>query len=100
MLTDHDYDNMQYIAKYAKILNALIKKYSMLDIQYPSFSYDQIRAIPNDFIVKHSFDSEVKHVVFHEKELSESEKFVLLYLKTIELVQICIDIYNEFERKA
>lgn len=100
MLTDHDYDNMQYIAKYAELLNSLIKKYSTLDIQYPSFSYEQIRSIPNDLIVNHSFDFDAKKVIFHEKELSESERFVLLYLKTIELVQICIDIYNEFERKT
>ena len=37
-------------------------------------------------------------MIINENRLSQEEKFVLLYLQTIELVQIYIDIYNNFER--
>ncbi len=98
-LTEHDYDNMQYIAKYADLLNKLIKKYSILDIQYPVFSDEQIHIIPSSFVLECSFDGEAKKIIINEKMLSAQQQFVLLYVKTVELVQICIDIYNEFEKK-
>lgn len=100
MLTQHDYDNMQYISQCADILNKLIKTYSTLDIQYPIFSDEQIQSIPSSFILEYSFDIEAKKVFLNEKKLSQQEQFVLLYLQTIELIQICIDIYNDFERKS
>ena len=91
---------MRYIAKHADILNILIKKYSTLGIVYPLFSHEEIHAIPSAFTIECFFDFDAKKIIFNEKNLSEKDTFVLLYLRTIELVQICIDIYNEFERKA
>lgn len=98
-LTQHDYDNMQYIAKNTEILNMLIKKYSTLNFEYPIFSNEQIHNIPNSFILECSFDIDAKKIHIDEQKLSPQEQFVLLYLRTIELVQICVNIYNEFERK-
>ena len=99
-LTEHDYDNMQYIAKHADVLNALIKKYSTLDIMYPVFSHEEIYAISSAFTLECFFDFDAKKIIINENNLSEKDRFVLLYLKTMELIQICIDIYNEFERKT
>ncbi len=100
ILTGYDYDNMQYIAKHAELLNTIIKKYSTLDIQYPVFSHEQIHTIPSSFVLDCAFDIEDKKVIINEKTLSVPQQFALLYLRTIELIQICIDIYNEFERKS
>lgn len=100
MLTQHDYENIQYICKHAEILNKLIKIYSNLDLQYPIFSDEQIRLIPSSLILDCSFDITTKKVSINDNTFSQQEKFVLLYLQTIELIQIFIDIYNEFERKG
>ena len=50
-LTQHDYENIQYITKHLDLLNMLIKKYSTLDLYYPLFSDEQILAIPSSFIL-------------------------------------------------
>ncbi|HBB03765.1 TPA: hypothetical protein DCZ39_02560 [Patescibacteria group bacterium] len=99
ILTQHDYDNMQYIAEHINILHMLIKKYSTLDFQYPVFSSEEINSIPSSFILECLFDFDAKKIHIDEKKLSFQGQFVLLYLRTIELVQICVNIYNEFERK-
>jgi hypothetical protein len=91
---------MQYICKHAEILNKLIKTYSTLNLQYPIFSDEEIHSIPSSFVLESSFDVAAKKIVINEKKMSQQEKFVYLYLQTIELVQIFIDIYNEFERKG
>lgn len=99
-LTQHDYDNMQYIVKHTELLNSLIKKYSNLDLQYPLFSDEQIHTIPSLYVLDFSFDIAAKKIIRNDKKMSQEQKFVLLYLQTIELIQIFIDIYNEFERKG
>lgn len=90
---------MQYITKHANILNMLIKKYSTLPVQYPTFSDKQIHDIPNSIILHCSLAIESKQLIIDHHQFSQWEQFVFLYLQTIELVQICIDIHNEFERK-
>lgn len=97
-LTEIDYDNMQYIAKHADIFNFIIKKYSTLDIQYPILSHEEIATISSLFIVDCTVDFSKQKFIFNEKQKSHHYAFVLLYLRTIELIQICIDIYNEYER--
>jgi len=98
-LTEHDYENMHYIIKHRKIFNALIKKYSNLDIFYPDMSHEDVHNIPTLFSLHCSFDHKKKTIVVDDKCLSPHGKFVLLCSQTLELLQICIDIYNEFERK-
>ena len=98
-LTQHDYYNLQYIAQYAELLNMLVKKYSTLSIQYPVFSDEEISAIPKSFVLECSFDIAAKKVLIDETKFSPQQQFVLLYLQTIELIKIYIDIYNDFERK-
>ena len=69
-----------------------------MDIHYSTLSDQQIHAIPSSFVLECSFDIEAKNMIINQKKLSQEEQFVLLYLQTIELVQIYIDIYNNFER--
>ncbi len=96
VLTEYDYDNMHYIADHANIFNSLIKQYSSLNIQYPEFPLDQIQHIPSTLTLEFSFDLQKGLIVLNEQQFSPEEQFVVLYLKNIELLQICIDIYNEF----
>ena len=99
-LTEHDYDNLQYIAKHRDVFNMLIKKYSALGIQYPVLSHEDIHDIPSAFSLDLKVDLSVKRFFVDEKKLSSQSQFVILYFKTLELVQICIDVYNEFERSG
>ncbi|MEI8008658.1 MAG: hypothetical protein WCI00_04575 [bacterium] len=89
---------MQYISTHADILNKLITVYSALNIHYPVLSIEQIRAIPASFTLECSFNIVDKKILINDKKISQEQQFVLLYLQTIELVQIYIDIYNNFER--
>lgn len=100
ILTAHDYDNLQYIVKHRDIINMIIKKYSTLDIVYPYFSHEDIYNFPSLLTLDSRFDFLTNQVIIDEKNLSSQQQFVVLYLKTLELVQICIDIYNEFERSG
>ncbi len=97
ILTQHDYDNMLYISTHADILNTLVATYSDLDIQYPKFSEQEIYAIPSSFALTCTFDIANRKVDIADSYTSQ-QQFVLLYLQTIELIQIFIDIYNDIER--
>jgi hypothetical protein len=90
---------MQYICEHSKILNTLISTYSNLTFQYPEFSNKEIKTIHNSFILDFTFDVQGKKISINEQALSPVQQFVLLYLQTIELIQLFIDIYNTFERK-
>jgi len=96
-LTENDYDNMQYIVAHRNIFNMLIKKYSSLDIEYPDFSHEDVHNIPTSFSLSLTFDH-LHHTVVVDNHFSPQKAFVLLYFQTLELLQICVDVYNEFER--
>ena len=89
---------MCYITQHADILNKLVRIYSTLDITYPVFSDEEIRSIPSAFVLECSFDIQAQKVAIDQALFSQYENFVLLYLQTIELIQIFIDIYNDLER--
>ncbi len=97
-ITEYDYDNMRYIIRHRDIFHKLIEKYSTLAIQYPDFCDEDIYNIPTSFVLHCSFDCQKNIILIDQEKLSPQGKFVLLYLQTLELIQICVDIYNEFER--
>ena len=99
-LTTHDYYNMKYICRNADIFALLIKKYSTLSIAYPTYTPEKIDKISSYFVLHCDFDIEAKKIVIDQSAMSPEDQFVLLYLQTIELIQICIEIYAEFERPA
>lgn len=91
---------MKYIIAHRDTLNVLIEKYSTLGVQYPAISYEDIQLTPCAFELELTFDDTIRQIIINESKLSSQEKFVLLYFQTLELVQICVDIHNEFERKG
>ncbi len=93
-LTHHDYHNLWYITKHASIFNDLIVQYSDLDISYPALSHEEVYAIPSLLSLECTFNFDKGILDISTKKLSSHQKFVLLYFQTMELVQICIDIYN------
>gem|GEM_PF-749147 len=91
---------MKYIVQYKDIFHMLIHKYSSLETVYPDISHEEIHNIPTSFVLHCIFDVQKNTIAIDEKSLSSQGKFVLLYMQTLELIQICIDLYNEFERKG
>lgn len=97
-LTEADYDNMSYIVKNAALFNTLIKKYSTIDVQYPEWDFEKVDMIPMSLVLDCTVDTVHQTIELSDKNFSEEQYFVLSYLRTLELLQICIDIYNAYER--
>jgi hypothetical protein len=77
----------------------VIEKYSKLDIKFENHNlYDIIfeNEIYLEFIVN-TKNGTMK--VANYKSLSNRMKFVLFYIENVELIQICMNIYNDYERK-
>lgn len=98
-LNQYDFENIWFICNYSYLLNNVIKKYSKLDIKFVNHNlYDIIfeNEIYLEFIVN-TKNGTIK--VDNYKALSNKMKFVLFYIENMELIQICMNIYNDFERK-
>lgn len=98
VLTNHDYENIWFLFKYREKINALISKYSTLDFQFPLINLNDIRHMQDKIAFEFIWDVEKKTIAVIETWLDEVHQFVLDYFKSIELVQICIDIFNDFEK--
>jgi len=96
-LTDHDYYNINLLCKNTKLINNIIKKYSNLNLIFDNMKPEDIKLV-NDKITFHfKFDIPNNKIIIDESGLSVIEKFILNYFRERELIQICIDIYNQWE---
>lgn len=99
-LNQYDFENIGFVCKYNKLLNSIVKKYSTLDLEFKYYNiYDFIfeNEIKLDFLV----DVENgKIAISNYDDLSDRMKFVFFYIQHMELIQICINIYNDFMRKS
>ena len=98
VLTNHDYENIWFLFKNREKLNALISKYSNFSFQFPLINLNDIRHIQDKVAFEFVWNVDKKTITVAETWLDRIQQFVLDYFRNIELVQICIDIYNEFER--
>ena len=99
-LNQYDFENIGFICKYYKLLNSIVKDYSALDIEFKNYNiYDFIfeNEIKLDFLID---VNNGKFTISNYSELSDRMKFVLFYIQHMELIQICINIYNDFIRKS
>lgn len=98
VLTNHDYENIWCIFKYRHILNSIISKYSSFTTHFPDINLGDIRDMRDKISFEFVWDLDKKTISVVEKWLSSLQKFVLMYFRYMELIQICIDIYNEVEK--
>ncbi|MFA5748256.1 MAG: AAA family ATPase, partial [Candidatus Absconditabacterales bacterium] len=98
-LTDSDYDNLGFICKYASKINYIIQKYSNIKTTFENFNFEEISNEDSKITLNFEFDIENKTIKVDESNLSKVQKFILKYLQNIQLFEICIDIYNSFEKK-
>jgi hypothetical protein len=97
-LTEHDYDNLRFLCEHTNEINALIKKYSMIDFAFPAMNIDDLVLDESTMTFHCFFDIFHQTVSVDRKKLSQIESFVLDYLMHVELIQICVDLYNMFSK--
>jgi putative ATP-dependent endonuclease of the OLD family len=98
-LNQYDFENIWFICKYNSLLNNILSKYSSLDIKFQDFDlYDVIfdHEIYLEFFIN-TKNGTIR--VANYNSLSNRMKFVLFYIQNMELIQICMNIYNDFDRK-
>lgn len=94
----NDYNNLWFVCKFADHLNAIIRKYSKLDVQFSSIDMENLQKI-SEITCKFEIDFEKKAIILDQKWLNVEEKFILHFVQHQELIQICMNIYNDIERK-
>lgn len=98
VLTNHDYENIGFLFKYREKINAIIRKYSVSALQFHPINLNDIRHMQDKIAFEFVWDVDNRTITVVEKWLNKVQQFILDYFRNIELVQICIDIFNEFER--
>jgi len=99
-LNQNDFENIAFMSKHSVLFNNILQKYSKLDINFENYNtYDLIfeHEIYLEFLVN------IKNWSFkitNYKFLSKKMRFMLFYIQNIELIQICINIFNDFERPS
>jgi len=94
----NDYDNLFFLCKYREKINAIIQKYSSLRFQFDSVDYEEL-LFYNTLSLDFTIDTDKQKVVLDQKWLSVEQSFLLSYLRHIELIQICMSLYNDYEKK-
>jgi hypothetical protein len=100
LFNSNDYDNLYFLCKYREIINAIIKKYSSLDIEFPFISYQSLlfsNVLKLDFLIH---TRKQTATLSNRSSFSEQESFLLMYLQHIELIQICMNIYNDYYKNS
>jgi len=94
----NDFDNLRFLCKFGDKVNEIIKKYSRLKVQFCCMDFQQLveyKFLNLSFVV----DVEKWTVKLNKRNMSHEERFILNYLINQELVQIAMNIYNDFEKK-
>jgi len=98
VLTQNDLDNLKFVCKFYDKINFIIKKYSRLNIKFFAVDFDKILKYKN---LKLSFNVDLEKwiVRLSKRWFSAEQKCILKYIENHELIQICMNIYNDFEKK-
>lgn len=95
----NDYENLLFLCKYRTQINDIIAKYSTLRIQFPEVVYDSL-LFYNTLPLVFTIDVQHQKVTLRPQKFTPQQDFLLLYLQHIELIQICMSIYNDYERNS
>lgn len=94
----NDYDNLFFLCKYRDTINTIISKYSMFRFAFTKIDYNSL-LFHNSISLRFLLDFEKQKIVLRKRGMSDQELFLLHYLQHIELIQICMSIYNDYVRK-
>ena len=93
-LFDSDFDNIGFVCKNAKKINAIIEKYSELKYRFPHFSLNHIKNEIKEIRLKAEFDEKKQEFIIDKAALTPMEFFCLVCIQERELLYICMYIYN------
>jgi len=99
IFNQNDYDNLYFLCKYHDVVNDIIRRYSGLDIQFAVLDYSTL-LFHNRLTLDFSVDTASQKISLSKRKRSVQEQFLLHYLQHIELIQICMSIYNDYERSS
>lgn len=99
-LFDSDFDNIGFVCKNVKKINAIMEKYSELKYRFPQFSLNHIKDEIKEIRLKAEFDEKKQEFIIDKAALTPMEFFSLVCIQERELLYICMYIYNKFEKKA
>jgi len=97
---DSDFDNIGFVCKNVKRINAIIEKYSELTYRFPHFSLNHIKNEIKEIRLKAEFDEKKQEFIIDKTSLTPMEFFSLVCIQERELLYICMHIYNKWERKS
>lgn len=98
-LSEVDYENVGFVCKYRSKINAIISKYSKLNLSFPEYKLQNLVELPHTLKLTASFDEKVQEFSIDESKLNEYELFILNCIRYQKLFQIIITLFNRFERK-
>lgn len=98
-LFDNDYNNIQFVCKNIKKINSIIEKYSELTYRFPHFKYEHIKNEIKEIRIDAEFDEKRQEFVIDKSRLTPMEFFSLVCIQEQELLYVCMDIYNKYEKK-
>lgn len=98
-LFDNDFDNIWFVCKNAKKINWIIEKYSEIPYRFPHFSLKHIKDEIKEIRIKAEFDEKSQKFIVDRDSLSSMEYFSLVCIQEKELLYICMNIYNNREKK-
>ncbi len=97
---DSDFDNIGFVCKNVKKINAIIEKYSELTYRFPHFSLNHIKNEIKEIRLKAEFDEKKQEFIIDKASLTPMEFFSLVCIQERELLYICMHIYNKWEKKS
>ena len=99
-LFDNDYDNIWFVCKNTKKINAIIEKYSELTYRFPHFSLNHIKNEIKEIRIKADFNEKEQCFEIDKSALTPMEFFSLVCTQERELLYICMHIFNNWEKKS
>ena len=99
-LFDNDYDNIWFVCKNTKKINAIMEKYSELTYRFPHFSLNHIKNEIKEIRIKADFNEKEQCFEIDKSALTPMEFFSLVCTQERELLYICMHIFNNWEKKS
>ena len=99
-LSNLDFENIWFVCKYYSKINALISKYSKLNLEFPPHKIETFLEGNHSLKLSASFNEKTQEFIIDESLLSEHEQFMLSCIRYQKLFQILITIFNNYERKS
>lgn len=94
-----DYENIGFVCKYSSKINAIIGKYSKLNLSFPQYKLQKLMELPHSLKLIANFNERAQVFTIDESKLNKYELFMLNCIRYQKLFQIIITLFNSFEKE-